>query len=137
MTQKRHKWTTVLFATIVTATTCPGADHAIADDAMLEIEGTCPGQVRISWSGAVPNRAMGVLFGFEMGEVTIPAILPCSGTVIGVAGFVRPVARLQTGPNGEGMAIGRAAGDFCGGYIQLAISGQHPCQLSNVVQVPE
>lgn len=136
MTQKRHQWTKVLFALIAAATTCAAAGKAIADDAVLEIEGTCPGQVRISWSGALPNRPMGIVCGNEIGSAVIPGGR-CLGTVIGIRGSLQAVVFLNTRTNGAGSATGRASKNACGRYLQLVVSTlDHPCQISNPARLP-
>jgi len=110
----------------------------VAADAVLEIEGTCPGQVRISWSEALPDRRGGLVFGELKGTFVIPSGFPCSGMALGVARRVRWLRTVQSDSNGSGIATGHANPSACGGFLQLVFSTpQWPCQLSNVVQIPQ
>jgi len=125
-----------LLLTALIAVSILSARPASANDAVLAIAGTCPGQVRISWSNAFPNRGCGLVWGLERGKTNIPNGFPCSGTVMGVYRSVREIHRFRTRLTGSGHLIGQANAKFCGGVVQMVVFDVGPCQLSNVVDVP-
>lgn len=98
----------------------------------VALSGTCPGRVRLEWSGAEPDRRQGILFAFETGNYTIPTGL-CHGTELGLGtNNLRLYHVLGTG-SGSG-AINGNTGYQCGGYVQLITVPS--CATSNVAQVP-
>lgn len=103
----------------------------------LALSGSCPGTVRVEWSGATPRAQQGLVFGARQGSTTIPGGNPCPGTVLGVAGQVRlvdPPGFFGTGQNGSGSIQGNAGAGACGSFLQLVEGGT--CQTSNVAQIP-
>ncbi len=112
-----------------------GAEFAGTAGLDLIINGECPGNIFVSWSGAAPNTDMGVLFAYNEGSYTIPGG-PCSGTELGLGrGGLRLVTVLDSG-NGSGRAEGRVVACACGGFLQLIVVDGNPCSTSNVAQVP-
>ena len=101
----------------------------------LRLEGDdCPGVVTLEWSGATPNRTLGLLYARNTGAVVIPNG-PCAGTQLGLgAQNLRLVRTFPSGPNGEGAQDGRIGIEVCGGFIQLIESGS--CLTSNVRPLP-
>ncbi len=97
------------------------------------ITGTCPGTVRLSWSGARPNIQQGIVFARNTGNFVIPSG-PCQGTQLGLGtNQLQLYNTIGTG-NGAGSVNAQAGPGACGGFVQLI---QVPgCQTSNVAQVP-
>ncbi len=97
------------------------------------ITGTCPGTVRLSWSGAQPNRNQGILFARNTGNYTIQSG-PCQGTQLGLGtNQLQLYNTIGTG-SGAGSVNAQAGQGACRGFVQLI---QVPgCQTSNVAQVP-
>jgi hypothetical protein len=103
----------------------------------LALSGTCPGTVRVEWSGATPRAQQALVFGVRQGSTTIPGGNPCPGTTLGVAGQVRlvdPPGFFSTGQSGSGAIQGNAGAGVCGSFLQLVEGGT--CQTSNVAQIP-
>lgn len=96
------------------------------------VSGTCPGTVRVAWSGATPNRQQGIVFGNNQGSTTIPNGA-CQGTQLGIQGQVRLVNIIGTG-SGSGSVNGSAGTSACGHFLQLVESGS--CNTSTVAQIP-
>jgi len=99
----------------------------------LRITGPCPGTLTVSWSNATPNRQQGIVYGQRDGNTTIPGGV-CQGTVLGLAGNVRLVNTIGTGPNGNGSVAGRAGTAACGGRLQLVEAPS--CDTTNVAAIP-
>jgi len=133
---KRKSSFTVAFLGLI-AVLLGHASPVVAQDAVLAIEGECPGQVRIAWSEAIPDRHCALLYGRRRGKTIIPALFHCSGTVVGVQGGFREIHRFRTGANGAGSLTGQANAEFCGGVLQLIVHDDPRCQLSNVVDIPQ
>lgn len=98
----------------------------------LDVTGTCPGTVTVSWSNADPNVTQGIVYGSRLGSTTIPTGV-CQGTILGIAGNVQLVRTVNTG-SGSGSVNGQANQGACGGYLQL-IQGSD-CSTSNPDQIP-
>ncbi len=110
-----------------------GLDCSQGGGYTVAITGTCPGTVRLAWSGARPNIQQGILFARNTGNYTIPSG-PCQGTQLGLGtNQLQLYNTIGTG-NGSGSVNAQAGPGACRGYVQLI---QVPgCQTSNVAQVP-
>ncbi len=97
------------------------------------ITGTCPGTVRLEWSGAEPNRQQGILFARNTGNFTIQNGT-CAGTQLGLGtNQLQLYNTIGTG-SGAGSVNAQAGPGACDGFVQLI---QVPgCITSNVAQVP-
>ncbi len=103
----------------------------------LALSGSCPGTVRVQWSGATPQAQQAIVFGARPGSTTIPNGNPCAGTLLGLAGQVRmvdPPGFFGTGQSGSGSLQGNASSGACGGVLQLVEGGS--CNTSNVAAIP-
>lgn len=101
----------------------------------LTLGGRCPGTINVGWSGATPNKTMGIVFASNDGNLVIPGG-PCGGTRLGLSGAnIRLVNTVSTG-NGSGSVNGQAGSGACGGKIQLVVVDGNPCTTSNVVGLP-
>ena len=102
-------------------------------DLTISLEGQCPGEMTLSWEGAVPDRFGALVTGRRLGEWTAPGSI-CAGTVINVW---NPVVQLifRTGGDGNGSMHGRIPDPLCGQYLQMVVVDGNPCQTSNVVQI--
>lgn len=101
----------------------------------LSVDGSCPGNLTVAWSGAGRGQ-QGLVIGNREGSTTIPGG-PCSGTVLGVQGQVRlvtPPGIFRT-RGGNGSISGHAGQGACGKYLQLVKGGT--CNTSNVVQISQ
>ncbi len=97
------------------------------------ISGTCPGTVRLSWSGARPSIQQGILFARNTGNFTIQSG-PCQGTQLGLGTNQLQLYNMIGTGNGAGSVNAQAGQGACRGFVQLI---QVPgCQTSNVAQVP-
>lgn len=106
------------------------------DNFVLTIDGECPGQVRLGWEGATPDRRMALLYADTTGGYVLPHW--CDGTQTGLSTRnLRLVAVLRSGAQGRGTRAGQAASQFCGGYLQMIVKDGYPCTTSNVVQIPQ
>lgn len=102
---------------------------------MLTLDGRCPGEINVAWSGATPNQSMGILYARNAGRFVVPGG-PCAGTELGLgANQIQLVSTVNTG-EGSGSINGHAGAGACGGYIQLVLANGAPCATSNVVQLP-
>lgn len=104
---------------------------------VLALSGSCPGTVRVQWSGATPRVQQAIVYGARTGSTTIPNGNPCAGTRLGVAGQVRlidPPGFFSTGQSGSGSLQGNASSGACGGVLQLVEGGS--CNVSNVAAIP-
>lgn len=113
---------------------------ASAGDLTLEVSGDCPGQLTLRWSGAEPNRPMGIIFAERLGTYVLPGY--CQGTQLGINpayGRGRLLIVISTRPTGSGNVVGTASGLDCGGYLQSVVKSGNglPCVTSNVARVPE
>lgn len=100
----------------------------------VAVSGSCPGTVRVDWSGATPNKQQAIVFASNTGNFSVPSG-PCQGTVLGLGTQnIRLVNTISTG-NGSGQVNGNASGAACGGFLQLVTIGS-PCETSNVAQIP-
>lgn len=100
----------------------------------LTLSGSCPGPITVSWSGATPNKNMGIVFASNTGNFTIPGG-PCGGTTLGLGTRdLRLVNTISTG-SGSGRVNGNAGTPACGGYLQLVVIEGSPCTTSNVAQI--
>lgn len=137
-----------LFAAVVVVIGCcaPASDGDIDldddDDTdtkaeyTLTIEGTCPGEVKLHWSGAGEGKQQGLVMGSRAGKTTIPVGQPCVGTVLGIAGDVKlvdPPGFFST-RKGSGLLIGQLPASVCGHHMQLLKAGA--CKVSNVAVIP-
>lgn len=129
-----------LFATAVAAAVVFAFPAlASAGDLTLEVSGDCPGQLTLRWSGAEPNRPMGIIFAERLGSYVLPGA--CQGTQLGINpafGRGRLLIVISTRPTGSGSVMGTASGLDCGGYLQSVVKSGNglPCVTSNVAQVP-
>jgi len=100
----------------------------------LALRGTCPGSINVRWSGATPNKTMGIVFASNTGNFSIPGG-PCSGTTLGLGtSNLQLVNTVNTG-SGSGSVNGNAGTAACRGYIQLVVVDASPCTTSNVAQI--
>ncbi|MCC6909386.1 MAG: hypothetical protein IT430_15710 [Phycisphaerales bacterium] len=101
----------------------------------LTLTGQCPGSIAIAWSGATPNRQMGIVYARSTGAFVVPGG-PCAGTVLGLgASQIQLVRTVSTG-SGSGSVNGNAGPAACGGYLQLIVVNGNPCSTSNVAAIP-
>lgn len=99
----------------------------------LTLTGTCPGLVRLSWSGAEPSRQQGIVFARNLGSFVIPSG-PCKGTPLGLGSQgIQLYSIISTG-SGSGSVSAQAGQGACRGYVQLITVPS--CATSNVAQVP-
>ncbi|MCL4198611.1 MAG: hypothetical protein KJZ69_14080 [Phycisphaerales bacterium] len=111
-----------------------------AGDLTLEVSGDCPGRLTLRWSGAEPNRPMGIIFAERLGAFVLPAGY-CQGTQLGINpayGRGRLLVVISTRPAGSGSVVGTGSTLDCGGYLQSVVKSGNglPCVTSNVAQVP-
>jgi hypothetical protein len=99
-----------------------------------QLTGTCPGTVRLAWSGAPANKPMGIVFAQNTGSFTINSG-PCAGTQLGLGTQQLQLYNTINTGNGSGAVNAQAGPGACGGYVQL-VAVDSPCKTSNVVQVP-
>ncbi len=105
-------------------------------DLVLSVDGACPGEITIRWTGATAAQRSGLWFSRNLGQFTLPG--PCSGTTLGLGTDGLRLARVfQSGGQGEGQMTGRVPVFACGGYLQMVVQDGHPCTTSNVVQIPQ
>jgi len=97
----------------------------------LTLTGTCPGIVMFSWSGAMPDRRQGVVYGEEEGRTIIPSGV-CQGTVLGLARDVFLVTVIGTRDGSGSLAL--TTGNCVRGLAQLVENGT--CRTSNVARMP-
>ncbi len=101
----------------------------------LDITGTCPGQIRLTWSGAQPNKQQAVVFARNTGSFTVPGG-PCAGTRLGLGtNQLQLYTTIGTG-NGSGGVSATVQSGACRGYVQLVTIFGSPCATSNVKQLP-
>ncbi len=101
----------------------------------LNITGTCPGQIRLTWSGAQPNKQQAVVFARNTGSFVIPGG-PCAGTQLGLGtNQLQLYTTIGTG-SGSGGVNATVNSGACRGYVQLVTVAGSPCATSNVKQVP-
>ena len=108
------------------------AQAAHFSDYTLTITGQCPGMVTVHWEGFAPGRMMGVVFGRDRGQFTIPSGV-CKGTVLGLEVNVG-LAYAFWSRDGSGQRSAATGSCCCGGFLQLVESGS--CKTSNVAQLP-
>lgn len=125
-----------LFAAALVSVACLGAARGARAQVVISIEGGCPGQVRVSWEGATPDRWMALLYADMTGGYVLPHW--CDGTRTGLSTRgLRLVAVLRSGAQGRGARAGQARTEFCGGSLQMIVKDGYPCTTSNVVQIPQ
>ncbi|MCC6909645.1 MAG: hypothetical protein IT430_17040 [Phycisphaerales bacterium] len=113
------------------------ANRASAQDPVLSIEGVCPGEVSVSWEGAMSSKSAALVFSHETGAYRISIGAICGGTTLGLGvDGLRLLRRFNTGPEGAGAMHGTANPYSCGGYLQIVVVSMPPCETSNVVQIP-
>ena len=102
-------------------------------DLTISLEGECPGEMTVSWDGAVPDRWAVLLTSRIRGPWIVPGTT-CGGTVLGI---VAPTLRVvfRTDEDGSGSMQGFVPNGLCGQYLQMVVLEGHPCQTSNVVQI--
>jgi len=101
----------------------------------LALGGHCPGIINIGWSGATPNRQMGIVYARNLGSFRVPGG-PCAGTPLGLGtSQLQLVNTIGTG-GGSGNVNGNAGTAACGGYLQLVVIDGNPCTTSNVALLP-
>ncbi len=115
---------------------CVRASRGSGGGYTLNITGTCPGQIRLTWSGAQPNKQQAVVFARNTGSYVIPNG-PCQGTQLGLGtNQLQLYTTIGTG-NGSGGVNATVQSGACRGYVQLLVTnGGSPCAKSNVKQVP-
>jgi hypothetical protein len=99
-----------------------------------QITGTCPGTVRLAWSGAPANKPMAIVFAQNTGNYTI-GTGPCAGTQLGLGTQQLQLYNTINTGNGSGAVNANAGAGACHGYVQL-VAVDTPCKKSNVAQVP-
>jgi len=100
----------------------------------LSLRGTCPGTITLAWSGATPNKTMGIAFANTTGSFVIPGG-PCGGTQLGLSSSgLQLVNTISTG-SGSGTVNGNAGTAACSHYLQLVVVDASPCTTSNVAQI--
>lgn len=104
-------------------------------DVFLEVGGSCPGTVTLSWRNATPDQSLGLLYAAGTGAAEIPPSNPCAGTALGLsANRLQLVNTVPSGPEGEGQRAAPIGVAACGGYVQIVEAGA--CTTSNVVRLP-
>ncbi len=101
----------------------------------LALGGHCPGTINIGWSGATPNRQMGIVYARNTGSFQVPGG-PCAGTLLGLGTNQLQLVNTIGTAGGSGNVNGNAGGGACGGYLQLVVVDANPCTTSNVVALP-
>lgn len=106
---------------------------------LISLQGSCPGTMRLSWSGAPAGRPAGIAIATGQGNFTIPGGA-CAGTQTGLnntLSLLTPPGVFNTGPNGSGSFSGNAGPNACGRFIQMLVvgPGAPPCGTSNVLQI--
>jgi len=102
----------------------------------LRVDGACPGQITVSWSGATPGRPMAIVHANTTGSFVIPGG-PCGGTQLGLGSAgIRVAYQGATGPNGSGDRSSRIGTGVCRHYLQMVVVSGSPCETSNVAQIP-
>lgn len=123
-------------AAVFAAVACLSAARGSGAQLVISIDGECPGQVRLGWEGATPDRRMALLYADTTGGYVLPHW--CDGTQTGLSTRnLRLVAVLRSGAQGRGTRAGQAASQLCGGYLQMIVKDGYPCTTSNVVQIPQ
>lgn len=139
-TESSRAWTSTRFA--------PGADSTAARTRFvlgpvvgiqIALQGSCPGTMRLSWSGAPAGRPAGIAIAGGTGNFVIPGG-PCAGTQTGLnntLSLLTPPGVFNTGPNGSGSFSGNAGPNACRRFLQMFVVGQGapPCGASNVIQI--
>lgn len=112
---------------------CPGVSRA---DLVLSVDGACPGEITIQWTGATADKQAGLWFSRNLGEYRLNGP-PCAGTTLGLGTHGLRLARVfRSGGQGEGQMTGRVPILACSGYLQMIVSDGYPCSTSNVAQIP-
>jgi len=117
----------------------PGLDYTFRTTSgnaglSLSLRGTCPGTITLAWSGATPNKTMGIAFANTTGSFVIPGG-PCGGTQLGLSSSgLQLVNTISTG-SGSGTVNGNAGTAACSHYLQLVVVDASPCTTSNVAQI--
>lgn len=101
----------------------------------LQLIGSCPGGMTISWSNATPRSQMGIAFARATGAYRVPGG-PCAGTELGLGSSQLQLVNVINSGGGSGSVNGNAGPGACGGYVQLVVVDGSPCTTSNVVQIP-
>ncbi|MFG0329973.1 MAG: hypothetical protein ACF8PN_08755 [Phycisphaerales bacterium] len=97
----------------------------------LSINGSCPGQVTASVTGATPGGNVALLYAHAAGSVAIPNGNPCAGTVTGLNATAILVQIQSADASGVATFTGAAPPAACGGVVQaLDVSS---CAMTNVV----
>lgn len=109
-----------------------GRAAACMGDYTLSITGTCPGRIRLEWSGALPDRQQAIVASREEGHEVIPSG-QCAGTVLGLGPRQLYLVRLYRTGSGSGF-VNANTGQYCGWFVQLVEGGT--CRTSNVVLSP-
>lgn len=104
-----------------------------ANNYTVTVTGTCPGSVRLSWSGAEPSRQQGIIFARNLGSFVIPSG-PCMGTRLGLGSSAIQLYNIISTGNGSGAVSAQAGLGACRGYVQLITVPS--CATSNVAQIP-
>lgn len=102
----------------------------------LRVDGACPGQITVSWSGATPGRPMALVYSNTTGSFVVPGG-PCGGTQLGLGSSgLRVAFQGSTGPNGSGDRSSRVGTGVCRRFLQMVVVSGSPCETSNVAQIP-
>ncbi|GEM_PF-2148697 len=110
-------------------------DYTTGGGYTVNVTGTCPGQVRLTWSGAQPNKQQAVVFARNTGAFVVPGG-PCAGTQLGLGtNQLQVYATIGTG-SGTGGVNATVNSGACRGYVQLVTIAGSPCATSNVKQLP-
>ncbi|MCC6909387.1 MAG: hypothetical protein IT430_15715 [Phycisphaerales bacterium] len=102
---------------------------------VLQLSGQCPGVLNAAWSGATPNRQMGIVYARNTGAFVVPGG-PCAGTALGLGTSQIQLVRTVSTGSGSGSVNGNVGPAACGGYLQLVVVDGTPCTVSNTAHLP-
>lgn len=98
----------------------------------MGVEGSCPGEITVTVTGATPNAPVAVIYSPDLGSFTVPAG-PCMGTELDVR---HPTVATIESADAQGVVeiTRRVPARGCGFYLQ-SVDGA-TCTTSNTVQIP-
>ncbi|MFG0330710.1 MAG: FG-GAP repeat domain-containing protein [Phycisphaerales bacterium] len=97
----------------------------------LAINGTCPGAVTLTVSGATPGGTVAFIYAFGRGSVTIPQGNPCAGTTLDLDGSATLLDTARANASGEASVSGNAPAAACGRVFLQALDVA-TCSTSDV-----
>ncbi|MFW5653517.1 MAG: hypothetical protein ACOC0P_05685, partial [Planctomycetota bacterium] len=97
----------------------------------FSFEGTCPGQITLTATGATPNGNVAFVYGFSDGPTTIPGTLPCAGTVLNVGNPNLDNRVVRADANGVATFVANVPAVACGA-VRVQVLDIDTCLTSNV-----